>query len=568
MEIARTQEAEQGFRVQSRFIIPPKGGTCFINRLSPELLSRILEFGSIDYYAGDGEDMDDFMSRYWNNICNRQPDAEEDPDSDVETEEEREHVHVLEGHEEEVDVDSDSDPTSGSSLCLYQFRVVVSLVCRHWRNVAISTPPLWTNIEVRPDILPPYDLVSKLLKRSQNLPLDIMLNCNYPKCKPSIDDIRFLFAMFIPHIPRWRLMMVLVSEYHYMYEFLSAVSDPSVPPASRLTTFEIDHLEHTRHLDSFPYPSMSKHLTLFGGLAPLLTKLTLTGGHVDWDQPWIASASNLTFLELAYHAEDVRPSWAQFATILRGARSLEGLDLCFSGPSGDPQEWLIEPTPGSSADLNAPIQLLRVTRFDLAYDSQTYAIGLLRKFYLPALKKLCLSLHDGDYTGDYTEFAHELAGPATSLFPNEEQPHSLLSRLETLKLELFDCSTESIETLCGELQNLKSLELWSLTISQTFCKILCTPCTSTGRSDVWLPRLDELHVSYISVDVLRGVVQSRKEAGVPLRMLRAKNLYGLNNENEKWFKENAETFKPIWEHADDVGEESDEEDDDEGSDVD
>ncbi|KAG6379297.1 hypothetical protein JVT61DRAFT_11752 [Boletus reticuloceps] len=565
MEIARTQEAEQGLRVQSRFIIPPKGGACFINRLPPELLSRILEFGSIGYYAGDGDDMHDIMSPYWNNICNRQPDAEEDPDSDVETEEEREHVHVHEADEEEIDVDSDSDPTSGSSLCLYQFRVVVSLVCRHWRNIAISTPSLWTNIEVQTDLLPPYDLVSKLLKRSQNLPLDILLNCNYHICKPSVDDIRFLFTMFIPHIPRWRLMVVLVSEYHYVYEFLSAVSDPSVPPASRLTTLGIHNLENTKHLDSFPYPSMSKHLTLFGGSAPLLTTLRLTGGHVDWDQPWIASASNLTFLKLAYHAEDVRPSWAQFATILRGARSLEGLDLCFSGPSGDPQEWLIEPTPGSSADLNAPIQLLRVTYFDLAYDSPTRAIGLLRKFYLPALKKLSLSLHDGDYT----EFVHELAGPATSLFPNEEQPHSLLSRLESLKLESFDCSTESIKTLCGELQNLKSLELWSLTMSQSFCKILCTPCTSTGRSDVWLPRLDELYVSFMSVDVLREVVQRRREAGVPLSMLRAKNPYGLNNEKEEWFKANAEMFKHIWvcEHPDDVGEESDEEDDDEGSDV-
>ena len=177
---------------------------------------------------------------------------------------------------------------------------------------------------------------------------------------------------------------------------------------------------------------MSKHLTLFGGLAPSLTRLILSGVHVDWNQPWITSASNLTYLDLAFHAEDVRPSWAQFAAILRGAPGLEKISLRLSGPSGEPPEWFIEPTPGSHADLNAPVQLPRVTEFSFRFPSQARAIELLHKFYLPTLKNLVVDFDNGDYS----VFIYELTQPAISLsLPStQEQPRSLLSNLETLKI--------------------------------------------------------------------------------------------------------------------------------------
>ena len=46
---------------------------------------------------------------------------------------------------------------------------------------------------------------------------------------------------------------------------------------------------------------MSKDIILLSGSAPLLTRLVLWGVHVDWDQPWIASAPNLVDLEFDSH---------------------------------------------------------------------------------------------------------------------------------------------------------------------------------------------------------------------------------------------------------------------------
>ena len=297
------------------------------------------------------------------------------------------------------------------------------------------------------------------------------------------------------------------------------------------------HLDEPEEYSSF---EVSKHLTLFGGSAPLLTGLALWGVHVDWNQPWITSASNLTYLELAFHAEYDRPSWAQFVSILRGASALEGLSLCLSGPSEYPPEWLIEPTPGSPVDLNALLQLPRLTDFVLMSRSQACAIGLLHKFCLPALKNLVLDFDNGDYT----EFVHELAKPATSLSlpSNQEQPCSLLRNLETLKIARLPCRTDCVETLYGELENLTSLNLSLSYLPEAFLGLLCSPCMLTGRHYTWLPRLVTLHVSGTSSDVLREVVQKRKDAGVPLNSLYMESCE-VEDEDVEWLKENLTTFE-------------------------
>ena len=421
-------------------------------------------------------------------------------------------------------------------------------VCCHWRNVAFSTPSLWTRIDITLEVRPLYESVSTRLERRKGLPIDIYVNCElhwhdlYCDAEPpSYTDLKFLFSLLIPHIHRWRTMEVSASEYYQVYAFLSAASDPSIPAAPQLMALELYHFERAEELDGFGYPSMSKHLTLSGGLAPSLTRLILSGVHVDWNQPWITSAPKLTELGLSFHVEDVRPSWAQFASILCGASALEKLSLRRSGPSGDPPEWLIEPTPESPADLNAPVQLPRLTDFILTSNPQARAIGLLHKFCLPALKNLVLKF----YKGDYTKFVHELAKPATSLSlpPPEEQPRSLLRNLETLKIAGLPCRPECVEVLYSELQNLTSLDLSLAHLSEAFLDLLCSPCVLTGRHYTLLPRLVTLYVSGTSSDVLREVVQKRKDAGVPLNSVYVEESCEVEDEDVEWLKENLKTFE-------------------------
>ncbi|KAF8441102.1 hypothetical protein L210DRAFT_3479592 [Boletus edulis BED1] len=319
-----------------------------------------------------------------------------------------------------------------------------------------------------------------------------------------------------------------------MYAFLSAVSDHSVPAAPQLTTLELYYYEDTVNPVAFHHP------TLFAGSAPMLTRIVLWRVHVDWDQPWVASASNLTDLELAYHAEDVRPSWAQFSTILRSASVLQKLSLCQSGPSGEPPPWSIEPIPGDPADVNAPIQLVRVTDFILECDTRARFIGLLRKFYLPALKHLYLS-PAGDFDDDdFRDIFRELTRPVS---PVQEQPRSLASRLESLEISALPCEVECIETLYGELQNLRSLNLSLHYYDPFFLNIISTPCTLPGHGDIWLPRLVTLYVYGASGIALRRFVLQRKEAGVPLSSLYVDRYCELDDKDIDWLKENVSTFE-------------------------
>ena len=494
--------------------VPPKGGVCHINRLPSELISRIFEVGFED--DDESDDEQGIMPDFWESSGDDEDDEEITDD-------------VTESHP------------------FPPFPIVVSCVCHLWRSISFSTPSLWTTIVVTPVAYAPYPLEWTHLKRSKNVPVDIYVKCQlegyekYVDRGPSDVDLIYLFGMLLFfHIHRWRTMEVSVSKYHHMDLFLDAFSHPSTPAAPQLTTLALYHYhEDTEDLDDVEHPGMSKHPTLFGGSAPLLTTLILYGVHVDWNQPWIAAASNLTVLHLAFHPQAVRPSWTQFTAILRGASSLEKLSLCQSGPSGDPSEWFIEPIPGGPADLNAPVHLARVTDLVLGSHPQVHAIGLLRKLHLPALKNLVLTFENGDYT----DLVHELARPATSLSPSQEQPRSLLSRLENLHLANLPCSSECAETLYGELQNLTSLNIRFMNVPSEFLDILCTPCRLSGQGDVWLPRLQTLRVSETDGYTLEKVIKYRKDAGVPLSALYVEKWSEVYEEEAGRLKENVETFE-------------------------
>ena len=96
-----------------------------------------------------------------------------------------------------------------------------------------------------------------------------------------------------------------VSEYHHKHEFLDLISAPRISAVPLLTTLELYCYCKSARFDGI---RMSKDIILLSGSAPLLTRLVLWGVHVDWDQPWIASAPNLVDLEFAWHPEHLRPS--------------------------------------------------------------------------------------------------------------------------------------------------------------------------------------------------------------------------------------------------------------------
>lgn len=397
--------------------VPPKGDTCDtcpVKNLPPELLSRIFEFGGTDSHGtcqvenGNGHVLCDLVGIF----------------------------------PEQIDTGSKGltvDEFFGSSS---SFQINVSLVSRHWYNVAISTPSLWTTITCPslPYAYPSNTHLSNLLKRSNGLPIVIDLGRG---CQPDA------YPLLVPHVHRWHSVKAEFHSSESADAFLHAVSHPSISAASRLTTLQLSFRpdEDSRELEQY---------TLFCGSAPYLERLTLWGVHVDWNQAWISSASNLTYLQLGFHADNARPSWVQFATILRGAPVLTTLKLHIS--ASDLIDWPITSDDGTAAEnLMPPIQLLKLMNFSIALRSDC-ATGLFCVLYMPSLTSLTLNLYD-----DPNIFIRCLAGPPTSLAPPSpgETPHSLLSQLENLNIVCQFTCLPWIELLYEELQNLKSLSIAS-----------------------------------------------------------------------------------------------------------
>lgn len=131
-------------------VIPPKGASCPINDLPTEILSHIfqlaIEDGS-DVYVQDLKTIHasscDEPSRleFGNAVHNDATDDEINTETDEE------------GGEGDVyfaDNIAKIGQTSSKARFAHPIQFVVSHVCWHWRNAAISTASLWTSITISP----------------------------------------------------------------------------------------------------------------------------------------------------------------------------------------------------------------------------------------------------------------------------------------------------------------------------------------------------------------------------------------------------------------------------------
>lgn len=551
---------------RNNLFVPPSDGACPISRLPPEILSLIFEHGTAA--AENLEEVDEEGPVTWSEFSERHAEDEEGSgEQKGPGQEEKDEQHETEViGEEGSDADDKCSECDSDSGVLSPFQLIISQVCRHWRTVALETPSLWTTIKVSCMDRPPYERVNAFLARSKSLPLEIYIDSESPddlsddEDRPvefSKADLEKLFALLVPHVPRWGSIEVHVASYEHMYTFLKTLSDPSVPPASQLQVLRLyHHEEFDGHITRFPESDFCDHFTLFNGSAPRLQNVSLWGVHVDWTQSWLHSP-NLVELELAYHTPDVRPDWPTFSAMLRAtAPTLEKLCLESSGPSGSPYEWIVEPdTPEWNVDANDPVLLPKLIQLELAFIPPLEVISLLRKLCMPSLKALALNFDDGDYTDLVTYLARSTTTAATTsigAISTIEQPRSLLRGIESLKIAGLPCSEQSVEQMYSELVNLEALNLFMHHLPSPFFGNLHPQPTPTlegsGPPDttvsyrVLLPRLTTLFVSDVPGYRVRRFVHERQWVGVPLRMVFVEEDTYVAPEDESWLKENLEKF--------------------------
>lgn len=167
------------------------------------------------------------------------------------------------------------------------------------------------------------------------------------------EHMNTVFALLLPHLSRWKSLSILTDCWAPMYTALNAINPfitrfgaPLLESLSLMRCndlisfspqFQPQQLREPAFLkrDTNDTTTHSDLLERCPNLLPSLQYLSLRGVHVDWDtlgDSLSTSETGLTWLELAWHSQDVRPSPDQFHKLLSSSSGLRNFILSGSGP--------------------------------------------------------------------------------------------------------------------------------------------------------------------------------------------------------------------------------------------
>ncbi|KAJ3747298.1 hypothetical protein DFH05DRAFT_1540934 [Lentinula detonsa] len=526
--------------------VPPTSG-CPINDLPNELLAHIFYVGMEMEEEGPSEDEDE--------------DEYEDEldllDWDSDDEDESSSTKQKSTGKKKTDDNDDEDADYEPRL---PFQVLVSHVCRHFREVAIESPLLWTTLHFQAGTS--LERAQTWLERSKGHPLQIEMDCTTPEDEDGEEEeinpftpdedtpasevdppsppknlsepeeahleagpshltqaqISEIMDIIIPAVDRWRIFSVTASYYDAIHLILERFSKCSSAPL--LEVLEMYHYEDCEEFQVFTPPELNTKFMIFGGVAPKLKSVALWGVHIDWDAS-LPLLNDLRDLEIAYHAEDVRPSFQTFSNIIASSPELESLSLCLSGPAGTAKDWA-----------HTPIDIPSVKSLTLCHHEPAYIEALLPLLHLPNVVELLL-----DYdSADYTEFALLLAKPLPG------RTKSILSGLDHLKIGGLPSNRNARQLMLEQLVNLKSICLNCAGDEDEFFERLKelkpTPSESgPTQSVVFCPHLTTLMTTGVDGSAMRNFVEVRKQGGAPLSKVSMSEEDDLDEKEETWLRE-------------------------------
>ncbi|KDQ25914.1 hypothetical protein PLEOSDRAFT_1094155 [Pleurotus ostreatus PC15] len=317
------------------------------------------------------------------------------------------------------------------------FQLLVSHICRHWRGIALNTACLWTTIhfsspkhlsrarEYIRRCLPPTDAKDRH-KRSPIQLLDVMVDTVSPGecregrdlCKDHFDDV---FGIIIPHVELWRSFHLKVRDD--ACKALARKHLSNATGGSHLETLQLYHFEAFSNAQDLFIATYRPPVIVFHNKLPKLRNVSLIGVNLNWsDSNFLHS---LDHLQLALHADKIRPPFTPFAAMLRDSPQLKTLSLHYSGPKnsdGDPDHnW-------SPAIDTIPLpNLTELTLVDL---DPGYLCAIIEHLIAPSLSELTLELPqpDDEYPErDYTSFIDLINSSPSSLVVDGTPPATTAS---------------------------------------------------------------------------------------------------------------------------------------------
>ncbi|KAK0188017.1 hypothetical protein F5146DRAFT_1061624 [Armillaria mellea] len=530
--------------------VPPQG--CPINDLPNELLAHIFYLGmkmqEEHEQDGDYDADDEFQDEI--DLMEGWESESEDGDTKMESPQKDKGKGKRKRSEESTETDEEEDEEDEEDTPELPFQVLVSHVCRRWREAAVEEPSLWTTLSFT--YYTPIEKSKAWIERSKSLPLDIAIDCTTPddwegsegdedddgddtmfdvhdsssaqvatdasnpvQSPPclSTDDLAAIFDLLLPHVERWRLLEVAVSEYESIYAVMKRLAVCSGAPM--LEALQLYHYEDCEDYDVFR-PSEFKE--------PFASDLALWGVHIDWDAS-LSFLKDLRDVELAYHANDVRPSLETFARFVHASPELHTLSLCLSGPAEPSDQW--------GTDL---ISIPSLHDLVLAHHEPEYIQSLLPILSVPNVQHLALDFD----SADYTKFVKAL------LQPQAGQKKSLLEGLEHLKIGGLPCDSQRQAELLSQLGNLRSINInaFGEEEEQLFDALLDSACGAKASGQkVLCPNLHTVTTTGISGKKMRSFVEARKRVDAPISKVLMSERDDIDEKDEKWLSGHLEEFE-------------------------
>ncbi|KAI8978875.1 hypothetical protein BD414DRAFT_494684 [Trametes punicea] len=374
------------------------------------------------------------------------------------------------------------------------FEVLVSHVCRHWRQVALHTPHLWTTIHFRTRAH--MARAETYLSRNGRLPIDIYVDTcsedDYQLRKDLLfrDEFLPVFDIVLPHIDRWRELHLIVADLECKSCARKVLSTCGTAPV--LQTLQLWHVQNWRTSERLYNHIGPPPVVVFGGSLPSLKHIILQGVNLPWSRsPFLR---NLTSVEFALHSDNVRMPFDLWRAMLDSSPNLTRLSLLFAGPRAAPsgtspipdgiEWWGAEPPPPDAVippgtrlpPSTDPVQLLHLREVQLNNLESDYLVALFRTLHAPNVRSLHLGLDFEDQ--DFTPFIEYLAAPPRHRGPKVLHPHSLANggasaasdspdgpsipefpALERLSVTALRCSVPSWRALLAASRTLKRLEV-------------------------------------------------------------------------------------------------------------
>jgi hypothetical protein len=263
------------------------------------------------------------------------------------------------------------------------FEILVSSVSRRWRNVALQTPQLWTDLRINVSKFTAGDMLDLHLSRSKSCLLDIAFTqLSQDERDPDSDfdtnNFTWCLKQLVPHATHWRQFviegMMVVPEASHLFSPLAGLY---VPALERMV------------IDCYCDPS--RVVEIFSAGAPLLSYMELMEAY------FVPPLDTVTSLKLETRLRHL--SYSDFIHLMSHMRSLTHLfmnstiagisDLATAGP----QSPRIELHSALSLDL------------DLSW-SRHPSVGALCFLDLPALESLVIHGTTVDIVEAFTRHRH------------------------------------------------------------------------------------------------------------------------------------------------------------------